>query len=583
MPITLSSLTLYNCSLDRTMHKTIDFASKSARDTFFSSSNAIANIYSTPYSADAYFIREGQSVKVGINSDVLDQNGVNYCRFINPEAGASQYIYSFIDDIRYIAPNVSELKLRTDVMLTNCGDFSAQDCFVERQHIKSSDDTWAVDPIYFHTAEPLDTGDIFTWAEIRLTENLSARDKTEFGTNYYVCVALTDVPTDIGYPTIPIYFGGLPNAIYYLVFDYTDIYAFFSKLDSDGMADAVISVFPIPKNYVTLRTPSITYGTATVNFIDDKTYSSATNVTVLMGTTLQNGYTPRNKKLLCYPYNYLTLHNMQGSAVDLKFENSGNATGDIDFKALFAPGTNSSLTVIPQKYNNQYVNTWAASYYTEYLGNYDYAVEYNNFPEIPYKTDIYKNYIARNKNSLESQQFSQLYNAYAPMLASQSVSPVTEAGKDAPSAGATGTAAGVNAALGLATSTMGYIKSKTDYQNTMTDLQNRPNIVKGRPSGNVDFKSGATGIYAARKCIRLKRAKQIDAYFDMYGYNISEVTTPNWTNRAHYNFIKTVDINITGTIPKNDKAVIEALFNSGCTIWHMSGGATYGVYDTSNV
>lgn len=582
MPITLSSLTLYNCSLDRTMHKTIDFASKAARDTFFSSSNAIATIYSTPYAADAYFIREGQSVKVGINADVLDQNGVNYCRFINPESGSSMYIYAFIDDIRYIAPTVSELKIRTDVMLTNCGDFSAGDCFVERQHIKSSDDTFANDPIYFHTAEPLDTGDIFTWAEIRLTENLSARDKTEFGTNYYVCVALTDVPTDIGYPTIPIYFGGLPNAIYYLVFDYTDIYAFFAKLDSDGMADAVISVFPVPKNYVTLRTPAITYGTATVNFIDDKTYSQITDITVTKGTDMQNNYAPRNKKLLCYPYNYLTLHNMQGSSVDLKFENAYSSNGDINFKAVYAPGTNSSLSVIPQKYNCRSVGLWGLNYYSQYLGNYDYAVEYNNFPEIPFKTDIYKNYIARNKNSLESQQFSQLYNAYAPMLASQSVSPVTEAGKDTPSAGATGASAGANAALGLAMSTMGYVKNKTDYQNTMTDLQNRPNILKGRPSGNVDYKSGATGIYAARKCIRVERAKQIDAYFDMYGYNISEVTTPNWTNRAHYNFIKTVDINITGTIPKNDKAIIESILNSGCTIWHMSGGGTYGVYDTNN-
>lgn len=582
MPITLSSLTLYNCKLDRTMQKTIDFSSKAARDTFFSATNSIATLYSTPYAADAYFIREGQSVKVGINADVLDQNGVNYCRFINPESGSSMYIYAFIDDIRYIAPNVSELKIRTDVMVTNCGDFSAGDCFVERQHIKSSDDTFTNDPIYYHTAEPLDTGDIFTWAEIRLTENLSARTKTEFGTNYYICVALSDVPGGIGYPTTPIYFGGLPNAMYYLVFDYTDVNAFFSQLDADGAVDAVISVFPVPRNYVTLRTPSITYGTATVNFIDDKTYSQINDITVAMGSNMQNNYAPRNKKLLCYPYNYLTLHNMEGSAVDLKFENSYSSNGSIDFKAVYAPGTNSSLSVVPQKYNCRSVGLWANNYYTEYMGNYDYAVEYNNFPEIPFKTDIYKNYIARNKNSLESQQFAQLYNAYAPMLASQSVSPVTEAGKDAPGAGATGAAAGVNAALGLATSTMGYVKSKTDYQNAMTDMQNRPNIFKGKPSGNVDYKSGATGIYAARKCIRVERAKQIDAYFDMYGYNISEVTTPNWTNRSHYNYIKTVDINVYGTIPKNDKAIIESILNSGCTIWHISGGGTYGVYDTSN-
>lgn len=106
MPNPISSLTLYNCKLERSGHKTIDFSSAAARDTFFGTSNSVATITHTAFNGDATYIREHGIITVGINADALDSAGVNYCRFINPQAG-NYYRYCFIDEVEYVAPETS--------------------------------------------------------------------------------------------------------------------------------------------------------------------------------------------------------------------------------------------------------------------------------------------------------------------------------------------------------------------------------------------------------------------------------------------------------------------------------------------
>ena len=40
------------------------------------------------------------------------------------------------------------------------------------------------------------------------------------------------------------------------------------------------------------------------------------------------------------------------------------------------------------------------------------------------------------------------------------------------------------------------------------------------------------------------------------------------TSRSKWNFIKTIDINLTGDIPQNDIQRLKNIFNNGFTIWH---------------
>ena len=54
----------------------------------------------------------------------------------------------------------------------------------------------------------------------------------------------------------------------------------------------------------------------------------------------------------------------------------------------------------------------------------------------------------------------------------------------------------------------------------------------------------------------------------MFGYKVNDTKIPNITGRSNWNYVKTVDINITGDFPQADLQEIKDMFNAGCTFWH---------------
>jgi hypothetical protein len=63
-------------------------------------------------------------------------------------------------------------------------------------------------------------------------------------------------------------------------------------------------------------------------------------------------------------------------------------------------------------------------------------------------------------------------------------------------------------------------------------------------------------------------AQKADRYFDMFGYRVNELKTPNTKTRRYWNFIQTVGANITGDIPQEAISELKLMFNAGLTIWH---------------
>ena len=547
----ISNLILYNCKLDRTMHKTIDFSSQSARDTYFSSNSSIATIISIPYSGNAYFIRENKTVKVPINADVLDANGVNYCRFNNPQSGTNNYFYCFIDNIEYAAPQTAILHLRTDVMLTNVCNYSASNCFVERQHIAKVDD------VYYNqlTPESVDYGDIVEYSVERITPNLSARTIAEFDANYCIVINMSDqLHGDTSTPDS--FIGGTLNVSYYYSIANTGIDEFIEYLNQNGQIDAIISIYCIPVNMVDLTLTNVTISHFNVFSVNDLPYTQLPQYNITIGNSMANGYTPRNSKLLCFPYDYLNITNFQGSSIDLKYELTPNQQRGFIFKNIISAANNPSLIAFPIFYN-----MYGSDVYNEYIGNYEYSIEFNTFPEIAWTSNIYETYLALNKNSLQFQKMDIGIKSTTSLIS------------------ALGSKSFTATANSMIDSTMDYMR----FDSSLRDLQLQPDKIHGQSSGGTALLSGSAGIYARKKSIKPLFAEKIDKYFDMYGYNISNVQTPNWTNRSHYNFVKTSGIDIYGTIAKDDKQKIAEIFDSGVTFWHISNGAVYGTYDTNNV
>ena len=64
------------------------------------------------------------------------------------------------------------------------------------------------------------------------------------------------------------------------------------------------------------------------------------------------------------------------------------------------------------------------------------------------------------------------------------------------------------------------------------------------------------------------------------GYKVNSLKIPNITGRTNWNYVKTIDCNITGEIPQEDLQELKDMFDNGVTFWHNS--ATFLDYSQSN-
>lgn len=535
----ISNLTLYNCKLDHTGQKTIDFSSGSARDSYFSSNNTVATIYSTPFVSNAYFIRENKTIKVGINADLLDANGVNYCRFNNPQSGTSQFFYCFIDDIEYSAPQTSILHIRTDVWLTNFDKITPDYCFVEREHVNNDD-------LYIHTLpEPVPTN-IYKNDTVYSEEFLTS-DITYFDNNFKVGVYTSEQISALTPFNPDHYIGGVSSPGYLYAVDRINLSAFIKDISTAQSSDIIVYLIPLINSKVNYHTLSgLSY---TVYEVSDGGAQNITKYNYIPYTDYIGNHKIRNNKLNTYPYKYILLSDNGQQNVPLKYELCNyDSNGAINFEMRYTVSQNPTLNLYPNLYDNK-------------KNNLNNGVSINDFPMIPYTTDYFTDYMALNKNSVATSYFINRANdiiGSTQSLASGNVG---------------GAIAGVYNAI-----------TDTIQRNaTFKDMQTKPDTVNNVPTGNAKgyCENCKLSIYDTH--ISEEYAEIIDGFFDMFGYNVSTLKLPQWNSRQHYNYIKTNGINIYGAIAKNDKTQIETLINNGLTVWHISNGGTYGLYDTNNI
>ena len=128
----------------------------------------------------------------------------------------------------------------------------------------------------------------------------------------------------------------------------------------------------------------------------------------------------------------------------------------------------------------------------------------------------------------------------------------------------------------------------------LLDMQKKPRQQRGNVQGNFLMHSKNAGIYVNKMVAKLEYIHMIDDYFTRYGYQINETYEPSFDNRVNFDYIQTVDINITGkrknptsqsdysryNIPNEDILELNSMFDNGLTIWHNE--TTYGDYNVDN-
>lgn len=300
----------------------------------------------------------------------------NYLMFKNTNF-ENKWFYAFITGIGYVSNDVTDVYYDLDVMQTWCYDYEFLPTFVDRQHSKT-------DALYENTQpEGLELGADYDRAT-RLTYNTCGD-----GDNMEFLILATTNPTG-GHPS-----AGVSSGILYSIYHYqgksADVIAKLNQFINNGLESNVIAIYTCPEN-------------------SGQTKSYTT------GGSYASGYTPRNKKLLCYPYCFITVNNHLGQEMELHYENfraSGNKLPDKDYPFTFV----LMNTILPTPQSNL-----VPSNYLFYGGTSQSAlliyekISYDVYPTGAFSGDTFKVWLAQNKNTY-SASLNAIGNTYDTNMA----------------------------------------------------------------------------------------------------------------------------------------------------------------------
>jgi len=470
----------------------------------------------------------------------------NYC-YINDGKGHERFC--FIHGCRYIndgksgetimTSSVYEFDLEIDLMMTfllsNNQFYPAP---IDRHHASSSK---------FNNkriAEDLPLGTPYV-NEIKQCEEYNTND-------CWAVIVYTPILNDEGeYGTGGIHMEtllGIPNGTYNIIFDPSDLDSAVAFLNSRIKSPSqIIALYMLPKALV-----ASDYDGHPAELLT-KRDSHKMNWHVFSDTpgTL-NGYTPRNSKLLYYPYSFARLYNDIGNFSDLKFEDWGKFTSGYIIQLQGTVTMPVSIKASPLFYNGM---TYTDQGDTYYLLNNDKTVEISNYPLGSVASDSYAAYIAQNGRS----------NDTALLM-----------GTGASAAAGIGAILLGSNPVGAAALAIGAVASQViSYASNLQKQMDAPDTTRGSVSnGTIEYYFDHKKFKIAHMSIRSNFARQIDDYFSRYGYSQAGlVDKPDPTIRDLFVYIKTLGHcikSIAGTSDMNANQLdkVNEIMMNGCTFWN---------------
>lgn len=464
------------------------------------------------------YVRKSWELKV--EGSMEEARTWDYLFFKNTPSGKTWYY--FIENIEYVSDTTVKLTLSLDVMQSYHFVYTLLPCFVERQHTET-------DGIGEHTMpENLETGEYTIQSKSELVDLwgdmcvMIQATKRPGSLNIHFSGDLNGTFSGLGiYAVERAQWGGLVDLLKNMSEDWADI-------------DSIVSMWMYPKKLITLKSGQ-SWGDA--NVIHDVIGVKTLPYTGVGGRAeIMDGYDPRNKKLLTYPFVFLQASSNNGNSGIFRYERFGSSQIKFHVEGTVSP--EGSVNLVPEDYDG-----------LEY--NYNASVGMGGFPTCAWNADVYKIWLAQNQNT---QQLA-MDNAKITMAAS-AIGGIASLGM--------GNVAGaVGAGVGIY---HGYNQIKS-IMATQQDKAMEPPQARGHHSSSVNFDNNVHTFMFYHKCITKEYARSIDEFFDMYGYQINRVKVPNRTARKRYTYIKTQGCKINSSICSEDAKAIEQIYDKGITFW----------------
>lgn len=430
----------------------------------------------------------------------------NYIIFQNANYGNKWY-FAFITSVEYVAEQMSRVRFEVDAWQTYYFDVSIKPSFVRREH--TNNDTIGANTV----PEGLELGPYVT----------TSSQSTNFDGMDIYCFATEQI--EVGAPwSKPGNWGGLPISTYFIkIPSIADIAVLLESAATAGKADAIVSIFCVPSNVI---------WSAAYNLFETGITMPSANL----------NYSPKNNKLYTYPYCVGVLEG-PGSSIDYRYELMGDDR-TVRGACGFGPNPTAYLGIA---YDGHSV-----------FADPSYVIQISGWPILPYVTNYYQNWVARQGPSLIAG------------VATSALSAGVSVGGAIASGGVTAGQAIAASANLLTTVTNSLMQV---YQSAIT-----PDSIHGNVAAtNALIGSGAFKIIAKCKAIRPEYAKIIDDYFTKYGYKTNQLKIPNITGRRSYNFVQTVGATVAASIPNTYLDTIINTLDSGITFWHTTDVGNYNL------
>ena len=506
----------------------LTFANKTAQYNYFNSLPKLA------VDNNSYQRKDG-TIRYDANFDDIMQ--YNYVMYRN-DAYSDKWFYAYISGMEYLNDNVTAISIKTDVWQTWQYDLNYKRTFVEREHVND-------DIIGNHTIdEGLELGDYVINSSTTLMPDKVTKDSSDnlISFKFPIVFQVTELVSAISEASN--YYNSLYNGIfsglyYFGCMSLSDARAVIREYDSAGKGDSIIAIFLAPKEFfdgsikvqgggLTIYVPANTAYIS--NLLDDATISRPITL---------NGYIPKNNKLFCWPFSYVSVTNNTGIDATFRYEDFVNATPKFFIGGALGQGCTTKLC--PVSYKNYTVNAEV----------FEYGVTGAKYPICAWSSDYYTNWVTQNAVNI-------------------GVNVAT-----------TALSAGINASygnyVGAATSLLSGVGGvmAQHYQ-----AQVHPDQAKGNTNSSDILPAWQRYFTVDCMSVRAEVARTIDDFFSMFGYKVNRVKIPNITGRRNWNYVKTIGCYIDGDIPQDDMQEIKDMFNKGVTFWHNPN--TFADYSQNN-
>lgn len=428
---------------------------------------------------------------------------------------SNKNFYAFITGIEFINTEMSLISFEIDVLQTWMFDYTLKPCFIEREH--TNDDTIGSNI----ESEPVSISDY-----VSISNSISGVLNRKFSVAIYYLKDNNGLTAGVfegkNYSglqksVIPIDFDDLPGTRRIVNAMIENAMNTGQTLGNDP--DNIVSIQIVPENFCG--------NNSTLTGNSEMGYHTTWNIPRPVSV---DGYIPKNNKLFTYPFSFLTVYTGENSN-DYKWELFSN--DNIYFKIVGNNSTKPEVICYPLVYKG-------------ISENINERLTIGNFPVCTWSSDMFKAWLAQSASSMG-------ISALASGIAALAMpSPLT-----------------VGAAAMTAAKAAGDVSSHS----TMSASAHNGN------GGSALYTDGNIEFHYSAQSIRSEEAEKIDNFFSMYGYAVNDVKMPNVTGRQSWNYVKTRDSKIVGSIPFDDISKIRQIYDGGVTFWH---GDYVGDYSRSN-